>query len=249
MLCPHPYAARRADQVANDPRSQPAGHREIAVDHTSYRPKQGGRVEILGQVADCAEADRLEDISPVGRHGQHHEPSVRKTRSELAQELKTGHARQIDVDEHDVGMAGGGKPECFLGRYRLCDDRDITRGQRLSNRSSDQSVVVDQHHSDLTGHCSDPRSTGTSRMTLVPSERLEFMSRRPPTSWARSRMLLTPNRSSSTASGSKPRPLSMTVNRTYRPSVSTCTRTIVASACLPTLLSASWMIRRTSASA
>jgi hypothetical protein len=176
------------DEVAHRSCRELAGHRQVPVAHAPDGPQQRIRIEVLGQVADGPQPNRLEHIGLRGRHGQHHELAVGEPRPEFAQEAQAVHPGQVDIDENDVGPEFGRDPQRLLGAGRLADDVDVGRRQRLADRGAYEPVVVNEQDPQDRSHARAASSVVTSTVIRVPSWGRDQISNDAPTSSARSRI-------------------------------------------------------------
>ncbi len=69
--------------LADQPRRQRSGNRRLPVRDTPQRCRDPLRVRVVEQVGDGPGADRVEEVSPVGRLGQHHDRRARNHRDDL----------------------------------------------------------------------------------------------------------------------------------------------------------------------
>ena len=65
------------DQVAHRPGGELAGHGQVALAHAADGAQQRVRIEVLGEVAEGAVANRAQQVPTVGGNGQHHDLRVR----------------------------------------------------------------------------------------------------------------------------------------------------------------------------
>ena len=121
-----------------------ARHRQVAAAEAAHRAQQRLAGEVLREVAGGAVAHRLEQVAPIRRHGEHHDPGVGQPRRELAHRLDAAHAGQVDVEQQQVRPQLRRQLDRLLGVARLPHHFDVGGIQRLADGGSDERVVIDQ---------------------------------------------------------------------------------------------------------
>ncbi len=135
-----------------------ARHRQVAAADAAHGAQQRLPAQVLGQVAERAVTHRVQQVSAIGRDGEHHDARLGQARRQLADRLDARHPGQVDVEQHEIGPEPGRHLERLLGAPGLPNHGHVGCLERLADRGSDERVVVDQQHSHrrLSLHASPP---------------------------------------------------------------------------------------------
>ena len=133
-----------------------------------YRPKQYGRIAVLGQIAGGAVLQGSHSIYRLGIHGQHQHGKAWLLAAHLLEQLQAVLIGQADVDNGNVKCL---RLQHVQGRARsfgLGHDFDaIIRAQHQPNAVAGDDMVVHQQHPDFSVSHAPPR-IGNCKTSKVP---------------------------------------------------------------------------------
>src|SRR5829696_4132035 len=194
-----------------------------------------------------AQARRLLDTRGVQSRAQDQHPHLRIGPSKVGDQIFPMPVRKAQVQDHDVQLeprglcTGLGKRSCLRYKLdvRLAIQKDLHEGPEVC-------MILDKHDANLLCHSLSchpcpPSASGIRNRTLVPHSFSLSISKSPPITAARSRMLLKPTPGS--VSGPNPTPSSATAAIRSGPSIPRLTEILFALACLRALVRASCIKR------
>ena len=112
----------------NDAAGDGGTHRGAAVSDLFHSLEHAFGVHGLGEVAYRASGESLKDSLRVVEHGDHDDLEAGHEPGETAHALHTAHAREVDIEEYQVGGEGGKFLKRLLGGAGDADALDSAAG-------------------------------------------------------------------------------------------------------------------------